>query len=86
MKLALIGAAAVAAAAFATPAMAQAVIGDAGYCAPFSPSAHCQYPGPDTTYADHGFRRDKSALTLGHETEPSRLETYRYHGGPKSDY
>ena len=33
MKLALIGAAAVIAAAFATPALAQAVIEDPGYCA-----------------------------------------------------
>ena len=33
MKFALIGAAAVAAAAFATPVLAQAVIEDPGYCA-----------------------------------------------------
>ena len=46
MKFALIGAAAVAAAAFATPAMAQAVISDPGYCAQFYPNANCQNLGP----------------------------------------
>ena len=45
MKIALIGAAAVAAAAFATPAMAQAVIEDPGYCAQFYPNANCQNLG-----------------------------------------
>ena len=45
MKLALIGAAAVAAAAFATPALAQAVIEDPGYCAQFYPDANCQNLG-----------------------------------------
>ena len=86
MKLALIGAAAVAAAAFATPAMAQAVIEDPGYCAQFYPNGNCQYLEPGIPYTDRGFRRDKSAVMLGHATEPSRLETYRYHGGPRSDY
>ena len=89
MKLALIGAAAVAAAALATPAMAQAVIEDPGYCAQFYPNADCQYLGPlgpVIPYADGGFRRNKNAVMLDHASEPSRLEAYRYHGGPKSDY
>jgi hypothetical protein len=43
MKLALIGAAAVAAATFATPALAQQVIEDPGYCAQFYPNAKCGY-------------------------------------------
>ena len=86
MKSALIGAAAVATAAFATPAMAQAVIEDPGYCAQFYPNANCQYLGPNIPYADGGFRRNKNGVMLGHAPEPSRLEAYRYHGGPKSDY
>ena len=87
MKLALIGAAAVAAAAFATPAMAQAVIEDPGYCAQFYPNAaNCQYSGPVIPYAGGGFRRNMNAVMLDHASEPSRLEAYRYHGGPKSDY
>ena len=54
MKIALIGAAAVAAAAFATPAMAQAVIEDPGYCAQFYPNANCQNLGPGNPYTDGG--------------------------------
>ncbi len=42
MKFALIGATVVAAAAFATPVLAQAVISDLGYCAQFYPNANCQ--------------------------------------------
>jgi len=86
MKSALIGAAAVAAAAFATPAMAQTVIEDPGYCAQFYPSVNCPYPGPGIPYADGGFRRNKNTVMLGHAAEPTGLEAYRYHGGPKSDY
>ena len=42
MKFALIGVAAVVTAAFVTPALAQAVIEDPGYCAEFYPNANCQ--------------------------------------------
>jgi len=65
MKSALIGAAAVAAAAFATPAMAQTVIEDPGYCAQFYPSVNCPYPVPGIPYADGGFRRNKNTVMLG---------------------
>ena len=58
MKLALIGAAAVAAAAFATPALAQAVISDPGYCAQFYPNANCQNLGPGNPYTDGGYWRN----------------------------
>src|SRR5258708_40340942 len=58
MKLALIGAAAVAAAAFATPALAQAVISDPGYCAQFYPNANCQNLGPGNPYTDGGYYRN----------------------------
>ena len=57
MKLALIGAAAVAAAAFATPAMAQQVIEDPGYCAQFYPNANCQNLGPGNPYTDGGYHQ-----------------------------
>jgi hypothetical protein len=50
MKYALIGAAAVAAAVFATPALAQPVIEDPGYCAQFYPNANCQNLGPGNPY------------------------------------
>jgi hypothetical protein len=45
MKFALIGAAALVAAASATPALAQAAISDPGYCAQFYPNANCQNLG-----------------------------------------
>jgi hypothetical protein len=57
MKFALIGAAAVATAAFATPALAQAVIEDPGYCAQFYPNANCQNLGPGNPYTDGGYYR-----------------------------
>ena len=61
MKLALIGAAAVAAAAFATPAMAQQVISDPGYCAQFYPNANCDNLGPGNPYTDGGYWRNGNA-------------------------
>jgi hypothetical protein len=48
MKFALIGAVAVATTAFVTPALAQAVISDPGYCAQFYPDANCQNLGRAT--------------------------------------
>jgi hypothetical protein len=56
MKFALIGAVAVAAAAFATPALAQQVIEDPGYCAQFYPNANCQNQGPGNPYTDGNWR------------------------------
>lgn len=58
MKLALIGAATVIAAAFATPALAQAVIEDPGYCAQFYPNANCQNLGAGNPYTDGGYWRN----------------------------
>ena len=85
MKLALIGAAAVAAAAFATPVLAQAVIEDPGYCAQFYPNANCQNLGPGNPYTDGGSWRNGNAMVLGHVAQSSEPEAYRYHGGPKSN-
>ena len=58
MKFALIGATVVAAAAFATHVLAQAVISDPGYCAQFYPDANCQNLGPGNPYTDGGYYRD----------------------------
>src|SRR6266478_9329284 len=58
MKFALIGATAVVAAAFATPALAQAVIEDPGYCAQFYANANCQNLGPGNPYTDGGYYRN----------------------------
>jgi hypothetical protein len=92
MKLALIGAAAVAAAAFATPALAQAVIEDPGYCAQFYPNANCDNLGPGNPYTNGGYYRDQqngNAMMPNHATRSTRSDGYaepdRYHGGPKED-
>jgi hypothetical protein len=85
MKFALIGAAAVAAAAFATPVLAQAVIEDPGYCAQFYPDANCQNLGPGNPYTDGDFRRNGNTMVLRYATRSTEPEAYRYHGGPKSN-
>jgi hypothetical protein len=78
MKLALIGAAAIAAAAFAAPALAQAVVVDAGYCAQFDHSANCLNLGPGNPYTDD---RQNANAVMSHQVVGSTA--YRYHGGPK---
>ncbi|MEH2470775.1 hypothetical protein V1281_008037 [Nitrobacteraceae bacterium AZCC 2161] len=88
MKIVLIGAAAVAAAAFATPALAQAVIEDPGYCAQFDPNVNCHNPGPGNPYTDGGYYRDwqnGNAMMPGHAVQSPEPDAYRYHGGPKSN-
>jgi hypothetical protein len=50
IKTGIIGAAALAVAAFATPSMAQEVISNPGYCAQFYPNANCQNKGPGNPY------------------------------------
>jgi hypothetical protein len=83
MKLALIGAAAVAAAAFATPTLAQAVSKDAGDCAQFDPNANCQALGGGNLYTEGGSWRTENAMVLGYATQSTESEAHRYHGGPK---
>jgi hypothetical protein len=56
MKVALL-AAALAAAALASPAGAQEVIYNPGYCAQFYPNANCQNKGPGNPYTGGGYRR-----------------------------
>jgi hypothetical protein len=63
MKFALIGSAAVAVAAFATPALAQRVITNPGLCAQFYPNANCQDFGPGNPYVNW---QDGNAMTLHH--------------------
>jgi hypothetical protein len=50
MKFAMIAAALVATAAIATPASAQRVVTNPGYCAQFYPNANCQNYGPGNPY------------------------------------
>jgi hypothetical protein len=60
MKFALIGAAVLVTTASVTPALAQAVIEDPGYCAQFYPNANCQNLGPGNPYTDGGYYRSGS--------------------------
>src|SRR6202022_1808054 len=72
-KLRLLGAAAILSTGLATPAMAQEVIYNPGYCAQFYPNANCQNKGPGNPYTgsyqrqgtqnqdgqDQGYRHDR---------------------------
>jgi hypothetical protein len=82
MKSALIGAAIVAAA-FATPVLAQAVVADPGDCSQFYPNANCQNLGPGNPYTDGSYYRDPQNTNdlMSHQVAVSNA--YRYHGGPK---
>lgn len=83
MKLALIGAAAIAAAAFASPALAQAVVADPGYCPQFYYSANCLNLGPGNPYTDGGYYRDPHNANAVMSHQVAESNAYRYHGGPK---
>jgi hypothetical protein len=84
MKPVLIGAALAAAAAFATPALAQAVIEDPGYCAQFYPNANCQNLGPGNPYTDGGYHRQGRTGNARMPHQAARRDADRYYGGPKS--
>jgi hypothetical protein len=55
--LKLLGAVAVLSATIATPALAQPVISEPGYCAFFYPYANCQNKGPGNPYTDSNYQR-----------------------------
>lgn len=55
MKLALLGAAALAVTALVTPATAQEVITNPGRCAQYYPNANCQNLGPGNPYTGGGY-------------------------------
>jgi len=83
MKLALIGAAAIAAATLATPALAQAAVVDPSSCPQFYYSTNCLPLGVDNPYTDGNYDRDlqnASGMMSHQAAEPG---AYRYHGGPK---
>lgn len=58
-KTKMLAAAAVLASALASPAMAQQVIYNPGYCAQFYPNANCQNRGPGSPY-DPGYYQDQT--------------------------
>jgi hypothetical protein len=82
MKLALFGAAAVAAAAFVTPAPAQTNTSSPSYCAQFFLNASCKtyYSGNLSTSGGY-YRNDDWQNSMAMQTVDNNA--YRYHGGPK---
>ena len=67
----LLGAVAILSTAIATPAMAQPVISEPGYCAQFYPNANCQNKGPGNPYTDPNYQR----RSAGYDGMWSRDET-----------
>jgi hypothetical protein len=81
MKVALF-AGALLAAAVASPAPAQEVIYNPGYCAQFYPNANCQNKGPGNPYTGSGYRR--SGWHNGYAwvgPRPWRHRHHRYYRG-----
>jgi hypothetical protein len=79
MKFALIGAAAVGMAAFASPVLAQAVIEDPSKCAQFYPNANCQNYGPGNPYTNGGYYRDNNGQYGNAMMAPYRHRHVRRH-------
>jgi hypothetical protein len=72
----LLGAAAILSASLATPALAQQVISEPGYCALFYPNANCQNKGPGNPYTDSNYQRGHAqGDTVG--VIPRRSRTHR---------
>ncbi len=74
-KFKILGAAAIVASALASPATAQEVIYNPGYCAQFYPNANCQNKGPGNPYPG-SYQR--------HVAYP--YHPYRYQRGWRSSY
>jgi hypothetical protein len=60
----LLSAAAIVATAIASPALAQQVIYEPGYCAQFYPNANCQNEGPGNPFTDPGYYRRGGAAGM----------------------
>jgi hypothetical protein len=69
-------AAAILAAMVVTPALAQAVIQEPGYCAFFYPNANCQNKGPGNPYTDPNWRRDRGGWETPYAMAPKRPPHY----------
>jgi hypothetical protein len=87
MKTALICSAVIAtAAAFASPALAQAVISEPGYCAQFYPNANCQNLGAGNPYTNGGYWGNSWQSGYGWQNSYGSLDRHwshrhiRHHG------
>ena len=87
----LLGVVAVLSAAIETPAPAQQVISEPGYCAQFYPYANCQNKGPGNPYTDPNYQRGaiqndrtwSSGETVG--VAPARSRKHRAASAAKHD-
>lgn len=70
----LVGAVAVLSTIVATPAPAQHVISEPGFCAFFYPYANCQNEGPGNPYTDRNYRRGPVGETIGMAPKKSRTD------------
>lgn len=59
-RVGILGAAALVASALASPATAQEVVYNPGYCAQFYPNANCQNKGPGNPYRDPGYYQSQA--------------------------
>jgi hypothetical protein len=75
----ILGAAALLASALASPAMAQQVIYNPGYCAQFYPNANCQNLGPGNPYTGSYQRQTYGSQTYG-------SQAYRQNGNWQNSY
>jgi hypothetical protein len=76
MKYALVGAALLATAAVGTPAQAQEVISNPGYCAFFYPNANCQNKGPGNPYTDRPHANVQPLNSHWHRADAHRQRVY----------
>ena len=80
----ILAAAAILASTLASPAMAQQVISEPGYCAFFYPNANCQNKGPGNPYTgdyqrrvSQGYVVPDSGQTVGVARKPTRKSATR---------
>jgi hypothetical protein len=76
----ILGAAAILASALASPAMAQQVVYNPGYCAQFYPNANCQNLGPGNPYTG------SYQHTGSYQRQAYRDRTYRQNGNWQNSY
>ena len=79
MKLALISAAFIAAASLASPASAQEVIPNPGWCAQFYPNANCQNYGPGNPYRGPDTYQSRGGRGYGSNARMLRAHSMRHH-------
>ena len=79
MKLALIGAALIAAASLASPAAAQEVITNPGRCAQYYPNANCQNYGPGNPYRGHDSYQSRGGNWYVSNARMTRSHSMRHH-------